>query len=77
MHSNTIHRLYELRGTLDARLIILSNDITGLKDLENELESQFYKGHTRGKIETMSAWQTDVARLFAQVEKAIREAESE
>lgn len=77
MNTTRTLKLHEIKGKLEAQNIILSNTLTALKGLNDELSSQYYKGHTRGRIETLSRWSVEVARLQSDIEQLIQEAESD
>lgn len=76
MAGRKLHSMYELKGRLEAREIILQSDLDSLSELQEQVESDFYKGHTLGRIEMGNRWLRENAIILECVSQIIEEAES-
>ncbi len=54
-----IFKLYELKGRLEAREIILDSDIVFTQRLRERLVTAEYNGYAKGKLEALREWQQD------------------
>ena len=76
MTHSELFKLHELKGRLQGRAICLENDIRATDDLIIKLETEFYQSRFRGQLDILKQWSHSNARILAEIERIIKEAEN-